>query len=118
MRSSSAYAVPSADWKTVYIAVENRKAERVVKDGKSQTVPKYTGEIRVFDLGTGEEKPALAHEGNGAVATVALGADGKTVIARETTAGVNEKGERTNDQPGDRVGPGGADAQGPARRVR
>ena len=95
LRSSSAYAIPSADWKTAYIAVENRKAERVVKDGKSQMVPKYTGEIRVFDLGTGEEKPALMREGNGAVATVALSPDAKTLIARETTSGVNEKGERT-----------------------
>ena len=95
-RSSAAYAVPSADWKTVYVAVETRKAERVVKDGKSLTVPKYTGEIRVFDLATGDEKPALAREGNGAVATVTLSPDGKTLIARETTAGVNEKGERTN----------------------
>jgi WD40 repeat protein len=94
-RSSSAYAVPSADWKTVYIAVENRKGERVIKDGKSQFVPKYTGEVRVFDLTTGEEKPALAREGNGAVSTVALGPDGKTLIARETTAGMNEKGDRT-----------------------
>jgi WD40 repeat protein len=94
LRSSSAYAVPSADWKTVYIAVENRKAERIVKDGKSQMVPKYTGEIRVFDLGTGEEKPALTHDENGAVATVALSPDAKSLIARETTSAVNEKGER------------------------
>jgi WD40 repeat protein len=94
-RSSAAYAIPSADWKTVYIAVENRTAERIVKDGKSQMVPKYIGEIRVFDLTTGEEKPSLAHEGKGgAVASVTLGPDGKTLIARETTAGTNEKGDR------------------------
>ncbi|HKA07281.1 MAG TPA: hypothetical protein VKD71_08495 [Gemmataceae bacterium] len=94
-RSSMAYAVPSADWKTVYIAVESRKTERVVKDGKTQVVPKYSGEVRVFEVGTSEEKPPLKREGNGAVATITLGPDGKTLIARETTAGFNDKGDRT-----------------------
>lgn len=95
MRSSMAYAVPSGDWKTVYVAVESRKTERVVKDGKTQVVPKYSGEVRVFDVATGEERPSLKREGNGAVATITLGPDGKTLIARETTAGFNDKGDRT-----------------------
>src|SRR5262249_41227165 len=69
--------------------------ERVVKDGKTQFVPKYTGEVRVFDVGSGEEKPPLRHDGQGAVAAIQLGPDGKTLIARETTAAVNDKGDRT-----------------------
>src|SRR5262245_16327146 len=95
MRSSMAYAVPSADWKTVYIAVESRKTERVVKDGKTQVVPKYSGEVRVFGVSTGEERSPLKHDGNGAVATITLGPDGKTLIARETTAGFKDKGDQT-----------------------
>jgi len=92
-RSSAQYAVASADWKTVYVAVENRKPERVTKDGKSVLVPNYNGQVRVFDLETGEEKPPLKRDGNGAVATVELGPDGKSVITRETYSKLNDKGE-------------------------
>jgi WD40 repeat protein len=95
-RSSSGYAVPSADWKMAYIAIESRKGERVTKDGKTVFVPKYTGEIRVFDLTTGEEKPPLKRPDNGAVATVRLSPDGKSLRTFESFSRLNEKGERVN----------------------
>jgi WD40 repeat protein len=94
-RSSSEYAVPSADWKTVYVAVESRKTERVEKDGKTVFVPNYTGEVRVFDVATGEEKPPLKRDGNGAVATVQLAGDGKALLTVESLSSVNDKGERS-----------------------
>jgi WD40 repeat protein len=94
-RSSMNYAVPSADWKTIYIAVESRKGERVTKDGKSMFVPNYTGEIRVFDVATGEEKPPLKRDGNGAISTIELSPDGKTLLARETFSTANDESERT-----------------------
>jgi WD40 repeat protein len=95
-RSSMSYAVPSSDWKTAYIAVEVRKHDRAQKDGKTVIIPNWTGEIRVFDLMTGEEKPALKRPDNGAVATVHLSADGKMLRTYETFSRLNEKGERTN----------------------
>jgi WD40 repeat protein len=94
-RSSASYAVPSADWKTAYIAVETRKGERVTKDGKSVVVPNYTGEIRVFDLTTGEEKPPLKRPDNGAIATIGWTADGKRLRTQETVAKLSDTGERT-----------------------
>jgi WD40 repeat protein len=94
-RSSMHYAVPSADWRTIYIAVESRKGERVTKDGKTVFVPNYSGEIRVFDVATGEEKPPLKREGNGAVSTIELSPEGKSLLARETFSTVNDKGERS-----------------------
>jgi WD40 repeat protein len=93
-RSSLDYAAPDPEWKTVYVAIESRKADRQVKDGRTVVVPKYTGEVRVFDLTTGEEKPSLRREGNGAVSNLHMSPDGKTLIARENISGVKENGER------------------------
>ncbi|HKB03127.1 MAG TPA: hypothetical protein VKD90_12955 [Gemmataceae bacterium] len=95
LRSSASYAVPSADWKTAYIAVEVRKNDRTEKDSKTVWVPNYTGEIRVFDLTTGEERPPLKREDNGAVATIQLTDDGKRLRTNESFMKLTETGERT-----------------------
>ena len=92
-RSSSTYAVPSADWKTAYVAVEIRKGERVQKNGKTVFVTKYAGEVRVFDLTTGDEKPPLKRPDNGAVGSVWLSPDGKSLRAVESIARQAETGE-------------------------
>jgi WD40 repeat protein len=94
-RSSMNYAVPGADWKTIYIAVESRKGERVTKDGKSVFVPNYTGEIRVFDVATGEEKPRLKRDGNGAISTIELSPDGKSLITLESFSALTDAGQQT-----------------------
>jgi WD40 repeat protein len=93
-RSSLDYTVLDPEWKTLYVAIESRKAERQQKDDRTVIVPKHTGEVRVFDLTTGEEKSPLRREGNGAVANVHISPDGMTLITRETVAGVKEGGER------------------------
>lgn len=93
-RSSLDYTAPDPEWKMLYVAIESRKAERQQKDGRTVVVPKYTGEVRLFDLTTGEEKPSLRREGNGAVANVKMSPDGKTLIAVENNSGIKENGER------------------------
>jgi WD40 repeat protein len=94
-RSSADYAAVDPGWKTLYVAVENRGVERTVKDGRTVTMRKYAGEIRVFDLTTGEEKPPLKHDNNGSVSYIRMSADGKTLFAIENATGLKENGEPT-----------------------
>jgi WD40 repeat protein len=59
LRSSLMYAIPSPDMKTLYAPLPRRKAGRIEKDGKVEYRLEFHGEIKVWDLTTGEPRPSI-----------------------------------------------------------
>ncbi len=56
---AAGYTLPTADWKTFYLPIQKRSVQRLERDGKRIFRIEYTGEIRVWDVGTGKEKEPL-----------------------------------------------------------
>jgi WD40 repeat protein len=59
LRGSMRYAVLTPDWKTLYVPASSRTIGSVEKDGKAVPRVDYTGSVRVWDLGSGEERTSL-----------------------------------------------------------
>src|SRR5262249_10513655 len=58
-RSSLKFAVTSPDMTTLYMPLPRRKVARVEKDGKVENRLEFHGEIKVWDLATGQPRPAI-----------------------------------------------------------
>ena len=82
-RGSADYALVTPDWKTLYVPVEKRTIERFEKDGKRATRVEYSGQVRVWDLDTGEEKPSLRPAVGYAPAAAILSPDGRFMLGSE-----------------------------------
>ena len=83
-RGSAEYALPTPDWKTLYVPVEKRKVKSVEKAGKQVTRIENTGSIRVWDLTTGEEQAALRPPDGYAPVFAKLSPDGNTLVCIES----------------------------------
>jgi WD40 repeat protein len=83
LRSSLRYAVLTPDWKTLYVAASNRKIGSVEKDGKAVPRVDYTGSVRVWDLGSGEERTSLRPPAGVGPEYAALAPDGASLVCAE-----------------------------------
>ena len=59
-RQSSDYALVTADWKRLYIPVATRTVQTIERDGKRGFRSAWSGEIRVWDLASAQEKTSTA----------------------------------------------------------
>lgn len=82
-RGSADYALLTPDWKTLYVPVEVRKVERGEKDGKPFVRVAHSGEVRVWDLATGDEKPPLKPPPGHSPSFAKLSPDGRFVAVVE-----------------------------------
>jgi WD40 repeat protein len=58
-RSTWEYALPTEDWKTLFVPVDKRTTRIVEQNGKKVYRTDYAGDIRVWDLVTGKEKEPI-----------------------------------------------------------
>lgn len=77
------YASITPDWKTLYIPLEVRKVKPFEKDGKRVNRIDYSGEIKVWDMTTGEPRPALKPPAETAPSFVRMSPDGRFIVSIE-----------------------------------
>ncbi len=82
-RGSMAYAAFSPDDRLVYVPTEARTIIDSEKDGQKTRRVVYEGSVRVWDLGTGEEKPTLTQPPDHSASTVQLSPDGRLLVCNE-----------------------------------
>jgi WD40 repeat protein len=82
-RGSMRYAVLTTDWKTLYVAASGRKIGSVEKDGKAVPRVEYTGGLRVWDLGTGEERTSVKPPAGAGPDFAILVPDGSSLVCIE-----------------------------------
>ena len=87
------YALPSADWKTLYIPVEKRTNRRVERDGKKSLQVDYAGFIRVWDVAAGKDRGLLRPADGAAPAQVRLDPGGRFLVC------VEQLGHEATDAP-------------------
>jgi WD40 repeat protein len=77
------YALPSADWKTLYIPVLQRTSRRVERDGKKSLQVDYAGFIRVWDVAAGKDRGLLRPADGAAPSQVRLDPGGRFLVCVE-----------------------------------
>jgi WD40 repeat protein len=82
-RGSAEYALLAPDWNTLYVPVEKRTVKRFERDGKKLVRYGYTGEVRVWDVPSGEERPPLRPSEGTAPSTSRLSPDGRFLVSIE-----------------------------------
>jgi len=82
-RGSANYALPTPDWKTLYVPVESRKVKTIEKDGKKNYRIEYSGEVRAWDLTTGKSLPSLKPAEGHAPSHAVLSPDGAYLVSVE-----------------------------------
>jgi WD40 repeat protein len=82
----------SPDWKTVYVAREKRQALPFEKDGKKWVRWDMDGDVRAWDLGTGELRHTFRHDPPRGVSAMVLSPDGSTFATFEGVSGESERG--------------------------
>ena len=83
LRGSGDYALLTPDWKTLYVPVEVRKVKTVEKDGKRVSRVEQSGQIRVWDVATGEDQPALQPPEGYSPGFARLSPDGRMLVCIE-----------------------------------
>src|SRR5262245_39884931 len=82
-RSSVSFAVTSPDMATMYVPLPRRKAARIEKDGKVDYRLEYHGEVKVWDLATGQPRPSIpATPGPGPEVAI-MSPDGRYLVVAE-----------------------------------
>jgi WD40 repeat protein len=82
-RGSAEYAMTPADYKTLYVPMDNRKAHRIENDEKRRFRIEYNGEVLVWDLRTGKPKASLKPSKGRGVMSASVSPDGKRLITAE-----------------------------------
>ena len=82
-RGSPNYAHVSADWSTLYVTAGKQNAIKFERDGKRMFRVECEGEIRVWDLTTGKQKPPLKSATKNNLLDVRVTPDGGHLITTE-----------------------------------
>src|SRR5260370_13818096 len=75
-RPSSDYFCLTPDWKTVFVPREKRKASAIEKDGKKLTRWEYDGDVRSWDLETGQLRETYRHSPARGIGPIVLSPSG------------------------------------------
>jgi WD40 repeat protein len=89
-RGTSEYFFVSPDWKTLYVSREKRKRNRVEKDGKGLVQWEFEGDVRAWDLGSGELRDTFKHTPPRGMGEMLLSPDGSTIVTFEELPGETE----------------------------
>jgi WD40 repeat protein len=81
---STDYTALSADWATMYIPLEKRKATLERKDGQRTLREEFSGEVMVWDLATGKPRSPLRVEPSRGVFRATLSPDNTLLLTVET----------------------------------
>jgi WD40 repeat protein len=83
LRGSAEYALHTPDWKSLYVHVEKRTVKSIERDGKTRYRIEEAGDIRVWDLTTGQERDSLPSTPGSAAVYAKMSPDGKYLISVE-----------------------------------
>jgi WD40 repeat protein len=83
LRGSAEYVALTADWKTAFVSHLGRKVVRAEKDGEQQVRIDFDGEVRVWDVATGKNRPAVKVAPNSGVSEAVVSPDGTKLITAE-----------------------------------
>jgi WD40 repeat protein len=90
-RGSGHYFFITPDWKTLFVSRPGkRKIERIEKDGKQVRQREFDGNIRAWDLTTGELKRTYQHDPPRYILNMALAPDGSKFFTSEWLPGIFE----------------------------
>lgn len=93
-RSSADYFFLSPDWKTIYVSREKRKATRFEKDGKKLIRWEFTGDVRAWELDSGELRHSFKHNPPRGILGMTLSPDGAAMATVEELPGESEGGPK------------------------
>ena len=94
-RGSADYALLTPDWKAVYVPVERRKIVRGERQGKAFVRVEESGEVRVWDLMTGEEKASLKATADSAPVHADLSPNGTDLVCVERFSRDSDEPDKT-----------------------
>jgi WD40 repeat protein len=87
-RSSSEYFFLSPDWKTVYVDRETRRKHvRIEKDGKKMIRWDCAGEVRAWDLASGQLRRTYSHTPPRGIDRLTFSPDGSLFVTSEELSG-------------------------------
>jgi WD40 repeat protein len=90
-RGSSDYFFLSPDWRVLYVSHEKRKFERVEQDGKRMMRWEFDGDVRTWDLTTGQVQRTYKHQPPRNIIGMTLTADGGKFVTYDELPGVYER---------------------------
>jgi WD40 repeat protein len=92
LRSTDHYAAPTADFRTLYVAVDRRKVVSFEQDGQKQYRVEYNGELLAWDLTSGNPLPSLPPSvpGRGVLAVYAAPTGDRLVTIERSPYGTGE----------------------------
>jgi WD40 repeat protein len=88
------YFLPTPDWKTVYTCRRKRLVTRFEKDGKKEIRVECDGDVRGWDLETGELQATFKHVPPRGIVAMELSPDGSVLLTREELSGEGENGSK------------------------
>jgi WD40 repeat protein len=91
-RGSAAYFFLTPDWGTLFVARQKRQATRVERDGKRLTRWQFDGDVRAWDLATGELRATYRHSPARGTTWMELAPDGGTFVTFEEVSGESDRG--------------------------
>jgi WD40 repeat protein len=91
-RGSSDYFWVSPDWRTVYVSRSQRKATRFEKDGRKLLRWEFGGDVRAWDLDTGQPRRTFQHTPPRGIEGMVLSPDGSTFATFEELSGESDHG--------------------------
>ncbi|HLJ93929.1 MAG TPA: WD40 repeat domain-containing protein [Gemmataceae bacterium] len=91
---SGGVCVVSPDWQTLFIPRGKRKAVAVEQGGKRQRRWEMDGDVRAFDLATGQLRRTYKHEPPRNILRMRLSPDGSRFLTFEELPGTSELGPR------------------------
>lgn len=91
-RGSADYFHLTPDWKTVYVSRDNRTVRRIERDGKKLNEWKFDGDVRAWDIDTGEQTARFQHAPPHGIHAMALAPNGSAFVTAERLPGASESG--------------------------
>jgi WD40 repeat protein len=89
-RPGSDYFCLTPDWKAVFVPREKRKASHIEKDGKKLIRWEYDGDVRSWDVETGQLRDTYRHSPARGMGPIVLSPDGRTFLCFEKLANESE----------------------------
>jgi WD40 repeat protein len=89
-RFSADYFFVTPDWQTVYVSRKKQNFTRVERDGKRLFRWEFDGDVRAWDLETGELRERFQHDPPRNIRQMSLSPDGTTILTGEEPPGEAE----------------------------
>ena len=90
LRGSSNHLHPTRDARQLFVALDDDRIETLRDGEKKSFIRRYTGEIRRYDMTTGEQLPPLRMDPPRGVISLAISSDGRKAATMEFSEGRTE----------------------------